>query len=107
MTVTVYTLESTRLENRGFSGVARGDQPISGRCGVNKDGVEWKCEYEVDLFHDSYADFCTRTPNRKYAFGSLSILTWIVKTLNLHCQHSLNVGVSQHLYYYVYVSNCK
>ena len=47
-----YTPETTRLdpENRGFSRVSRGDPPNSGRWAINKDGVEWKWEHEVDLF---------------------------------------------------------
>ena len=39
-----YSLESTRLDprNRGFTRVARGEQPISERLGINKYGVKWK-----------------------------------------------------------------
>ena len=45
-----YSLESTRLDprNRGFTRVARGEQPISERLGINKYGVKWKVIAFVD-----------------------------------------------------------
>ena len=45
-----YSLESTRLDprNRGFTRVARGEQPISERFGINKYGVKWKMIAFVD-----------------------------------------------------------
>ena len=45
-----YSLESTRLDpqNRGFTRVARGKQPISERLGINKYGVKWKVIAFVD-----------------------------------------------------------
>ena len=46
-----YSLESTRLDpqNRGFTRVARGEQPISERLGIHKYGVKWKVIAFVDL----------------------------------------------------------
>ena len=46
-----YSLESTRLDprNRGFTRVARGEQPISERLRINKYGVKWKVIENVDL----------------------------------------------------------
>ena len=57
-----YSLESTRLDprNRGFTRVARGEQPISERLGINKYGVKWK----VIAFVDCKFGF-SRTPARK------------------------------------------
>ena len=45
-----HSLESTRLHprNRGFTRVARGEQPISERLGINKYGVKWKVIAFVD-----------------------------------------------------------
>ena len=45
-----YSLESTRLDpqNRGFTRVARGEQPISERLGIDKYGVKWKVIAFVD-----------------------------------------------------------
>ena len=45
-----YSLESTRLDprNRGFTRVARGEQPISECLGINKYGVKWKVIAFVD-----------------------------------------------------------
>ena len=45
-----YSIESTRLDprNRGFTRVARGEQPISERLGINKYGVKWKVIAFVD-----------------------------------------------------------
>ena len=45
-----YSLESTGLDprNRGFTQVARGEQPISERLGINKYGVKWKVIAFVD-----------------------------------------------------------
>ena len=45
-----YSLESTRLDprNRGFSRIARGEQPISERLGLNKYGVKRKVIAFVD-----------------------------------------------------------
>ena len=47
----LYALEVTPLDpdNGGFSRVSIGDPPISALCEINKDGVEWKWEYEVNL----------------------------------------------------------
>ena len=79
-------------DNRGFSRVARGDQPISGRWGINKDGVEWMREHEVDLFMIVIpnADFYRRTPTRRYTSSNTSIIMSIVRIDN--AQPALHTG---------------